>query len=560
MNVPSFIRRRMTPIMLAGGIVWFVVPPVGDAFYLPPSPSYRYITMSAPLFPTSNEECNDLAREFDEEFRTLDDQHESCLAQAPNDEVSFGGTCSKSSCQSLHTAKDEVGKKRNEEVGICRARVGEYLANKRREEAEDRRRAAEAEQDRQDRDRRDQERERDRRNSDRKEREDRDRRADQEKADRDRKTEQDRQDQARRDQDRQRATADQQRRQADALRQAHIRAVTKAADHIKDTWKDRLRTGLPDVVSDLSGFMQIVRGLTRGDGSRSALTDLMVAADTLAERAETAYAWITAPLQTFSDQVTADAIDMVRADTAYQRDDPRVHTIFRGIQKVNEIVHDTNPFTKAISRAAFDQIDTHFKTILGELEHLEADIGSFDYSRRKYADQPLANPFRQAPSTGSAASSTPGNPWRSNPGSSTQEEPFHPEPAAGPGAATGNPFRVDSDSGVPPPASSIPAVTSANPFRAAQTSSGASTSPSRPPGATSLVTPTPGSPTKDRMVLYRDPATRQLSERRLSSLPDSLSGDDAEQQRCSQDGLGIVTETCEQRRQADKAQHGNAAK
>ena len=439
--------------------------------------------------------------------------------------------------------------------------MGEYLANKRREEAEDQRRAAEAEQDRQDRDRRDQERERDRRNADRKEQEDRDRRADQEKADRDRQAEQDRKDQARRDQDRQRNTADQQRRQAEALRQAHFQAVTQAADRLKGTWKERLRGGLPDVASELSSFMQVVRGVARGDGWYS-VSGLLVATDILADRAQTTFALITSLFQTFSDQVTADAIDMVRTDRTYQRDDPRVQTIFRGIQKVNEIVHDRNPFSGAISSAAFEQIDTHFKTIIGEPEHLEADIGSFDYSQRKYAEQPLANPFRQAPSIGSATSPTPGNPWRSKSEASSQAEDFHPAPTTTTDAAatTGNPFRSDFDIVVPPPTSSIPAVTSANPFRAAQTHSGASTSPSRPLSATALVSPTPGSPTKDRMVRYRDPATHQLSERRLSSLPDSLSGDDAEQQRCWRDGLGIVTEACEQRRQADKAQHGNAAK
>jgi hypothetical protein len=115
---------------------------------------------------------------------------------------------------------------------------------------------------------------------------------------------------------------------------------------------------------------------------------------------------------------------------------------------------------------------------------------------------------------------------------------------------------------VPAPTSSLPAVASANPFRSARTNSGSLPlpSPSRPSDATSLVPPPAGSPTKDRMVRYRDPATRQLSERRRSSLPESLSGDDAEQQRCSRDGLGIVTEACEPRRQADQVPGGNTAK
>jgi hypothetical protein len=64
---------------------------------------------------------------------------------------------------------------------------------------------------------------------------------------------------------------------------------------------------------------------------------------------------------------------------------------------VNEIVHDANPFTNILSGAAFEQIENHYKSILGELEHLETDIGSFDYSKRTHADQPIANPFRGTP-------------------------------------------------------------------------------------------------------------------------------------------------------------------
>jgi len=341
--------------------------------------------------------CDDLAREFDEEFRTLNDQHESCLAKAPNDEVPLGETCTKSSCQSLHTAKDEVGKNATRRWGFAGpawASIWPTNAGRKRKTNAGRRKPSKtarigiagtrsgngtggtptgnsrktvtAEPTK-----------RKPTTTGRRSRAEKSRHG--------------------RDQDRQRATADQQRRQAEALRQANFLAITQAADRLKDTWKERLRGGLPDVASELSSFMQVVRGVARGDGSYS-VSDLLVATNTLADRAQTTFALITSPFQTFSDQVTADAIDMVRADRTYQRDDPRVQPIFRGIQKVNEIVHERNhPFSEAISSAAFEQIDTHFKTIIGELEHLEADIGSFDYSRRKYADQPLANPFRQAP-------------------------------------------------------------------------------------------------------------------------------------------------------------------
>lgn len=512
--------------------------------------------MSAPLFPTSYEECDDLAREFDEEFRTLHAQHEACLADAPDDEIRLGGTCSKSTCQALHTAKDRVGEKRSEEVGICRARVGKHLAEQRRRDERDRRAAEEAEQDRRDRHRRDQER------RDQARQQERDRQAEREEIERKRQAEKDRDEHARRDaQDR----ANRARYQAEALRQAHIRAVAQTAGRLKANWQERLRSGLPDVASDLSSFMQVVRSVARGDGSHS-VSDLLTAADALAERAQTAYALVTSPFQTFSDQITADAIDMVRADSAYQRNDPRVQTIFRGIQQVNEIVHDKNPFTKTISSAAFEQIETHFKNILGELEHLETDIGSFDYSRRTHADQPLVNPFRG--SSPPVATSSPGsaNPWRqgsvpapeeresSDTHGSAAEIEAHP-----PGeSSTGNPFR--SSSATPQEViPSFPSDDSGNPFRVTESRKGKdhTTAPAfrQSPGMTS----SPNTSLPNPLVLYRDPLTRQLTQRVRSSLPSIVTGDALDGSRCSEDGLGVVTETCERQRQGDDGREVPAA-
>lgn len=341
-------------------------------FYLAPSPSTRYITLSAPLFPPSPEACDDLQQEFSDIQRELSTQHEQCLRDAPDEEHGDdGGTCSKSSCQSLHTARDQAGKYAQQEVGNCRRRLSDYLTEQRRRDERARRDADEAERDRRDHEGR--ERDRDRRNTERKDQEERDRHAAQEKADRERREIENRVERERQDA-RDRATrGEQQRQRVEALRQAHFQAVTQAAAQLKTTWTDRIKNGLPEVASGLVDLMQVTSGVARGNGSYK-LADLVVAVDTLLERSKSASKWITSPLQSSVDHVMGDAADMVRADPAYQRSDARLQTIFRGIKSVNELAHDTNPFTKAISGAAFEQIDNHVKRILGELEHLESEV------------------------------------------------------------------------------------------------------------------------------------------------------------------------------------------
>ncbi|MEK9142230.1 MAG: hypothetical protein AAB308_14340, partial [Nitrospirota bacterium] len=258
------------------------------SFYLPPSPTPRYLFLHAPIDPTSPEACEALQEEFTDIQQEIDAQHGQCLRDAPDEEQGDDhGTCSKASCQRLHTARDEAGQMARQETRICRQRLNDYLAEQRREDEQARRAADEADRDRQDYMRRDQDRDRDRRNAERKAREERDRHAAQERADR-----------ARRDADErdQQARAEQSRRQAEALRQAHVRAVTHTAGQLKATWQDRVRNTLPETAADLSSFMQIVHGMTRSDGSYK-LADLVIAADRLAERAETASKWITSPLQ-----------------------------------------------------------------------------------------------------------------------------------------------------------------------------------------------------------------------------------------------------------------------
>ena len=502
-----------------------------------PVPSSRYHYLSSPISPTSAEECTALSAEFAEETSELNAQHSQCLEGSPN-EGSNGGTCSKSSCQALHTALYEAQRKGDEEGRVCRDRLGMYLAEKRKEA--ERQRADDAERDRvrQERDKS----EADRKNTN--ERTERDRRASEKKTDEDRQAAKDRADKSARDTEEKAARdtqkrAEQERRIAEARRQAYRMAVVNTASNLKSTWQQRIRSGVPEVMSDTSSFMKIVHEMFRGEGSRS-LAEVVVAADTLAERAETAYAWITSPVQTFSDQVTADAIQLVKSQGDFQQNDARVHTIFRGVKKLNDITHESNPFAKAMNAAVYEQLESHFQSLLGEVENLESAIGSFDYSSKKHADQPLANPFRGSTSTLPKSAPGAGNPWRQHAEPVRQAEESRPITGASPSRESTNPFHAGDS------------VVDVNPF----------TRPSQTSPAIANKTPSSSaSPaSQDPMVRYRDPATRELSMKRLNSLPQSLSGDNLQQTKCSRDGLGIVTEECERRRRAGGAQSGNTVK
>ena len=278
--------------------------------------------------------------------------------------------------------------------------------------------------------------------------------------------------------------------------------------------------------------MEIVHSIRRGDSSYK-VADFVVAADTLAERAETAYKRITSPIQTFSDQVAADAIKLIRGDGSYQRDDPRIQTIFRGIHKINDIAHDTNPFSKAISGAALGEIERVHQTIFGELDRLEADIGSFNHSSHRYADRPIANPFKGTRPKSAATE----NPFLRPSSPSDSANPFH-KPADST-TATVNPF-------VRPPS---PSRDSANPFRTDRFAPDVLAVPPKTTPSQRANHP-PVSAPADTTVRYRDPVTGQLSTRHRNTLPPAILGDDPDGIRCSADGLGIVTAKCEQRRRA----------
>ena len=145
--------------------------------------------MSSPWSPTSHAECTALQQEFSQEIARLNAQHAECLQGAPGEDELNRGSCSKASCQALHTAIDQASEKSSAELGTCRERVHAHLAQvceeeRRQQMAEEQAKPAEreesartakreAEQQRDERDRKEQDVQRDR---DRKERDARDQR------------------------------------------------------------------------------------------------------------------------------------------------------------------------------------------------------------------------------------------------------------------------------------------------------------------------------------------------------------------------------------------------
>lgn len=139
------IRSRIS-WLVTFGLLCFLVSPAGARNYNVPN---------APINPTTYEECNALSEQFRQLIRGISADHDECLKDAPRGDRG-GGTCSKASCQGLHTARDEANKIASSENRLCQDRLSIYRENKRIQESEYRsqqeaqqRQAREAEQSRQ---------------------------------------------------------------------------------------------------------------------------------------------------------------------------------------------------------------------------------------------------------------------------------------------------------------------------------------------------------------------------------------------------------------------------
>lgn len=95
----------------------------------------------SPLSPTSAAQCDALQQQWSHLSQSLDDAHQRCLdahQREPEDPrasmAAHNRVCSHPACQSLHTARFEVGQKSKERVQACRSEVAQYQQRKQLEQ------------------------------------------------------------------------------------------------------------------------------------------------------------------------------------------------------------------------------------------------------------------------------------------------------------------------------------------------------------------------------------------------------------------------------------------
>jgi len=91
----------------------------------------------SPLSPTSDAQCDALQRQWSQLSQALEEAHQKCLdahqRETEDHRASMSATnpvCSHPACQSLHTARLEVGQKSRERVQACRSEVAQYQQRK----------------------------------------------------------------------------------------------------------------------------------------------------------------------------------------------------------------------------------------------------------------------------------------------------------------------------------------------------------------------------------------------------------------------------------------------
>lgn len=109
-------------------------------------PSTRWLVLSSPFSPQTYDECETLRQEFEAEIDELSVQHDYCLEGASGDEA--GSSCTRITCQPLHSARDSARSRANDETATCRQRVNVFMEEQRAEEKRRRERAEAAERER----------------------------------------------------------------------------------------------------------------------------------------------------------------------------------------------------------------------------------------------------------------------------------------------------------------------------------------------------------------------------------------------------------------------------
>jgi hypothetical protein len=87
----------------------------------------------SPVAPTSYTQCDMLQQQWAQLSKAIEDAHQKCLdahhAEAQDPRASYAASnpvCSHPSCQSLHTARIEIGQKADDRVQSCRADVAQF--------------------------------------------------------------------------------------------------------------------------------------------------------------------------------------------------------------------------------------------------------------------------------------------------------------------------------------------------------------------------------------------------------------------------------------------------
>ena len=492
-------------------------------------PSTRYITLSSPWRPTSSAECSALAQEFAQIISELNQQHEECLQDAPRDDPNGGGTCSKATCQPLHSAKDSASRKASEESRVCQQRVSEYLAAQRKAQEEQQRaerEEAEAKA-RRDAQRQKDDRERDARASQRdRERLDREARDAQEKRDRARsdqeaRNQRDREagERARRDQERA-AQAERDARNLDARIRAEI-AIAEMRQRAAEAKQKR-------DAEEQSTYVKLTEQLKAAKE----------AGDTALEFAKNPFRKST---EMVADKVASALVDKgldIAAPIGPEGHDATYDRIAGAADAARDKALSGNPFANTISGKAMEGVNKIHRQVIGQMDQVTKgmdSIGRDDSARSTVASSTFrASPAPQPmPATSNPRGTTAqtDNPF-ATPSAGTTRRPDPPERVAmatpsnrpSSGAASG-----DTDS-------SSPVAARSNPFdRGAAPAAGVYYDPE---SKQRLTVPS-------GHVLFRDPRTRTLQVLPANSV-DASAGDG--NGNCTTTGIGIVVPSCEEAR------------
>lgn len=374
-------------------------------------PSTRWIMTSAPLWPKSSEECSALNQEFYSIIRDLSAQHDECLADAPRDEIGEGGTCSKTSCQALHTARDKASKKSSEEGRICQERLQKYLDKKRKEEVEERKR-----QEAKEREAREDEAARSKRKADR-ERQDREDQAAQDKRERDKQAEREREERAERDTRAEQQKADQARwtrdsnNQPERARLEALLAQQRAQQAAEQRERDKRDSTLYDkLVKELAAAKEIKGQLS------SALDFARNPFKSVAELSAEAVASSAVNLSVNPFLSDREGSNSTYDLTAMVVDSARSRALAG------------NPFAERMSGMAMDGVNQVHRRVLGEFD--SASVAIMQFEGGSNISGPVFRPSTPAPRSGgnevapSPSTSYPSqNPFNTTSAASTYYDP-----------------------------------------------------------------------------------------------------------------------------------------